>query len=307
MNELVPHNFAWSDPIYRQTVFIVLTAIFLGGLVTFLFRKKNYYFVSSWASIKSWLVLAPILFIVFGLPSPYPLIFLTLFSIYGAKAFFQIIGMFHKFWFVIVCYVGIIILGICSYFERTDLYNGVPILVLAASCLIPILKNSYQKMIQYISLTLLGFIFLGWSFMHLGLILKLQNGIYQIMYLLILTEFCDNTNIALGRTFSGKRIFSNISNKRTLIGTVVSILLTLFVAGAMRQLLPDRSEKYWLTAGLISSFGGVFGDLVMTVIRRDAGVKVVGAFIIGRGDYLHRMDRLVFVAPIYYYIMAAIQ
>jgi phosphatidate cytidylyltransferase len=54
-------------------------------------------------------------------------------------------------------------------------------------------------------------------------------------------------------------------------------------------------------SGLIAAFGGFIGDMVMTVIRRDAGIKVVGTFILGRGDFLHRMDRLIFVAPIYYY------
>jgi LacI family transcriptional regulator len=34
---------------------------------------------------------------------------------------------------------------------------------------------------------------------------------------------------------------------------------------------------------------------------KDAGIKEVGAFILGRGDFLHRMDRLIFVAPLYYY------
>ena len=78
------------------------------------------------------------------------------------------------------------------------------------------------------------------------------------------------------------------------------------LAYSMRHLLPDRSEKYWLAAGLIASFGGVVGDLVMSVVRRDAGVKIVGSFILGRGDFLQRMDRLIFVAPIYYIVMIAL-
>jgi phosphatidate cytidylyltransferase len=45
----------------------------------------------------------------------------------------------------------------------------------------------------------------------------------------------------------------------------------------------------------------------MSVVRRDLGVRIMGAFILGRGDFLHRMDRLIFVAPIYYYIMQFLQ
>ena len=71
----------------------------------------------------------------------------------------------------------------------------------------------------------------------------------------------------------------------------------------MRNLLPDQSEKYWLASGLIAGLGGGFGDIVMTVIRRDLGIRDYGVFILGRGDFLNRMDRLIFVCPIYYYVM----
>ncbi len=294
------------DPIYQETVIIVLSVLFVSGIVLFFLRESGFYFVSAWASIKSWLLAAPFLFLVFAIKDPGPLIVLTLIAIYGAKAFFQIIGMFHRSYFVIICYTGIVALGLSSYFEITQVYNVMPMIVLGACCLVPLIRNNYKRMIQYISITLLAFIFLGWSFMHLGLIYDLPNGIYQIMYLLILTEFCDNTNLAIGRYFKGFRLLPKVDPKRSLFSTAISIILTLVLAGAMRQLLPDRSEVYWLAAGLVASFGGILGELVMTVVRRDAGVKIVGPFILGRGDFLQRMDRLIFVAPIYYYVMKAL-
>lgn len=296
----------WADPIYRQTALVVLSIIFVSGLVTYFFRKRNYYFIAAWASIKSWLVAAPLLFIVLGLPSPWPLIALTLLGIYGSKIYFQILGMYHRSYFVFICYAGIAGLGLAAWQNNLTVYNNLPMLVLGASCLVPLVRNSYKHMIQYISLTLLGFIFLGWSFMHLGLLLNLPNGLYQIMYVIILTEFCDNTNLAVHRYFKDGKLFSEIDPKRTLGSTLVSILLTLFLAAAMRFLLPNPSETYWLAAGLIASLGGMVGDLVMDAVRRDADVKTVGPFILGRGDFLHRMDRLIFVAPIYYYVMLAI-
>lgn len=302
----IPLPTALENPIYRQTALIVLSIIFVSGFIVFFFRKKNYYFITSWASIKSWLFAAPILFFALGLPDPWPLIFLTALAIYGAKIFFQLMGMFHRSYFVLLCYAGIIGLGICCWYNRTDIYNIMPMCVLGASCLVPLVRNNYRRMIQYISLTLLAFIFLGWSFMHLGLILKFQNGIFQVMYLIILTEFCDNTNLASSRYFGKWKFISDINPRRTVGSTLVSFLLTLFLAGSMRFLLPDGSERYWLASGIIAAFGGMIGDLVMTVVRRDAGVRIVGPFILGRGDILHRMDRLIFVAPIYYYVMLAL-
>ncbi|ASD62931.1 phosphatidate cytidylyltransferase [Bdellovibrio bacteriovorus] len=297
---------AWENHIYRQTVLIVLSIIFASGLIVFFFRQKNYYFVQSWASIKSWLIAAPLMFLAMGMPEPWPLVALTALAILGAKIFFQIMGMFHRSYFVMICYAGIIGLGVCAWYDRLDIYNAMPMVVLGISCLVPLVKNSYKRMIQYISLTLLAFIFLGWSFMHLGLIMKMPNGVFQVMYLVILTEFCDNTNLAVSRYIGGWKMFPGINPRRTVGSTIVSALLTLFLAGCMRFLLPDGSEKYWLASGLVASMGGFVGDYLMTVVRRDAGMKTVGPFIIGRGDFLHRMDRLIFVAPIYYYVMTVI-
>lgn len=299
MNEIT----GWDSPIYQQTALIVLAALFMGAMINFFFRKKNQYSMIAWASIKSWLVFAPLMFGLMGLKQPFPITVLTLLALFGSKVFFQIMGMFHRSFFVYICYAGIVGLGISCYYDNLVIYNIMPMLVLGLSCLVPLLVREYKDMIQYMSLTLLGFIFLGWCFMHLGLILNFENGIYQVMYLIILTEFCDNTNLSISRYFRGSKLWAEISSRRTLASTAISIFLTMLLAYSMRHLLPDRSEKYWLASGLVASFGGVIGDLVMSVIRKDAGVKIVGQFILGRGDFLQRMDRLIFVAPIYYFVM----
>lgn len=294
---------AWTSPVYRQTVLIVLSLMFLAGVIVFFFRNKNHYFMVSWASIKSWLVAAPLLFGIMGTPEPYPLIGITMLAVFGAKVFFQILGMYHRSWFVIVCYTGILWLSYCIYTDQLEYYNLAPMMELGLISLIPLLRNNYKSMIQYMALTQLAFAFMGWSFMHTGLILKSENGIYQLMYLVILTEFCDNTTLAISRYIGSIKIFNRINPKRTLESTIVSILLTLLLAFAMRHLLPPGAEKFWLVSGLIAGIGGWIGDLIMTVIRRDLGIRDYGAFIIGRGDFLQRMDRLIFVAPIFYYIM----
>lgn len=292
----------WT-PVYQATMLWVLSFLFLSGLVLYFFRRKTYYFVVSWASIKSWLFVAPILFVLLGLPEPYPLVVITLIAILGAKIFFQLMGMYHRSYFVLVCYAGIIGLGLTIHWRRLDLYNLMPMITLGATCLVPLVRNNYKSMIQYIALTNLAFVFLGWSFMHLGLIMQFPKGIYQVMYLIILTEFCDNTNLAISRYIGRFKMFDRIDMKRSYESTIVSAAATIALAFVMRHLLPDDGDVYWFTSGIVASFGGLLGDLVMAVIRRDAGIRVMGAFILGRGDFLHRMDRLIFVAPIYYYVM----
>ena len=84
---------------------------------------------------------------------------------------------------------------------------------------------------------------------------------------------------------------------------MISFALTIALAWALRHLLPVRTEVFWISAGLVAALGGSLGDLVLSVIRRDLGIKDAGPFIIGRGDLLTIMDRMIFVAPIFYYVM----
>ena len=296
----------WSSPIYRQTALIVLSAIFLGGFLVYFVRNKNHYFMTSWASIKSWLIMAPIFFIFFRLTQPWPLIFITVLAIFGTKIFFQLMGMYHRSYFVTMAYLGIVCLSLAIYFDRHDVFNLIPMIFFGLFCMIPLARNNYKQMIQYISISNLAFVLLGWALMHLGWIMRLEKGLYQVMYLIILTEFCDNTNLSISKYIGRWHVFNRIDNKRTMESTIVSALLTVLLAFVMRYLLPDQSEVYWLVSGVIASLGGIFGDIVMTVIRRDAGIRVVGAFVWGRGDFLHRMDRLIFVAPIYYFVIVYI-
>ncbi len=293
----------WNDPLYRQTVYLVVGVLFVVGLALFPFRNKNTHTQAHWASLKSWLFAAPILLGLCGLPKLWPLIVMTAMAAWGAKIFFQMMGMYHRSNFVWATYIGVIGLAVAIHFDQPRLYDLAPMIFLGVICLIPILRNSAKQMIQYVALTLLCFCFLGWSFMHLGWIWKLEGGPYMVIYMIILTEVCDNFNLLLSRHIGKIKLFSRISPRRSLESGLIAFALTIALAWGLRHLLPVRTEVFWITTGLVCALGGSLGDLVLSVIRRDLGIKDAGPFIIGRGDLLTIMDRLIFVAPIFYYVM----
>jgi phosphatidate cytidylyltransferase len=297
----------WSDPLYQQTVALVLGVLFVLGIGLFFVRNQNTHTQASWASLKSWLFAAPILFIFCGLPTPGPIIVLTLVAILGAKTFFQMLGMYHRSYFVWATYIAIMCLAATIHFRWIEVYNVAPMIFLGIICLIPILRNSAKQMIQYLCITLLGFSFLGWAFMHLGWIWVLTGGPFLVVYLIILTELCDNMHLSLSRHIGKVKLFSKISPKRTLEAGIIAFAFTLLFAWGLRHLLPVRTEVYWISAGIVAALGGSLGDLVLSVVRRDLGIKDVGPFIIGRGDLLTIMDRMIFVAPIFYYVMWYLQ
>ena len=48
---------------------------------------------------------------------------------------------------------------------------------------------------------------------------------------------------------------------------------------------------------------GQLGDLTISVIKRDIGIKDMGATIPGHGGILDRMDSMCFAAPIFFHIV----
>ncbi len=298
----------WQNQLYVQTAGLIIGALFLMALVCFLFRNRSSIWFSGWASLKSWIFVAPLVFAAFATPRPWPLVFITFIAIFSAKIFFQMIGMYHRSWFVWMTYIFIFGLGYVIYKNgNPEYYNVSPMVFLGCIALIPLIRNSAAQMIQYLSLTLIAFCFWGWSLMHMARLVMLDGGELLVLYLYLLTEISENVCWVSSRAFGHIKPFSKISQKVTLEGMVVALVVTMLMAWGMRQLLPERSENFWVVAGLVAAVFGRFGDLILAVIRRDLGIKNTGIFIIGRGDLLSRVDKLIFVGPMYYYLFIYLQ
>lgn len=292
----------FSEPVYQQLVLILMTFLAVVGSGLFILQKKFNSFVAGWASVKAWVFTVPILLFVWGLDWPYPLYFLCLTALWGSRVFFQMTGMFHRSNFVWLNY-GVILLSF--YFierEWLEFYNITPVLTLFLCCMVPLIRNSYKHMVQYIALTLLNYCFI-WGFSHLGLIMKTEKGILTSLYVIILTEFFDNLYLLISRFSHKLKLVSNITSRRSFEGFFIAGCLTTLLGWGLRHLLPQDSETYWITISLCCILFGSTGDTILAVIRRDLGIRHINAFILGRGDFYSRLDRFIFVAPAVYYAL----
>src|SRR3954465_3820156 len=110
----------WNNPRYVENAAIVIGSLILLSVIAYLLKRQGPPYTSAWASLKSWLFVAPLLFAMFALPKPWPLIFVTWVGVLSAKSFFQMVGMYHRSWFVWVTYVFIFGMGYFIKYENTD-------------------------------------------------------------------------------------------------------------------------------------------------------------------------------------------
>jgi phosphatidate cytidylyltransferase len=291
----------WHNPEYVSVVTSVAAFFIIFGIVVYYLQTKNPKWIGVWAAIKSWVITSPIVFFFAALPTPWPLIFICVVAISGAKTFYQMTGMYHRSWFVWATYFFLILQGYSIYRGYDRFYNIMPMVFFICLTLIPILRNSATHMIQYMALALLNFIFMGWGFMHLGRMVLWSGGPLIVLFLVILFEFCESANYTITRAFGTHKPLDKITMRFSIEGFLISTALTILLAWGLRYMLPHHTEPYWLLGGLSVSIFGRIGGLLLTVIRRDLGIKESGIFIIGRDDILSRMDKAMFAAPAFYF------
>ena len=271
------------------------------------FRNQHHVCLMAYSSLQSWLFASIPFFFILLLPSPWSLMGITFLAIISKKTFFQLMGIYHRSFFLVICYMGTVLLALCIYGNHLFLYNLVPMLVFALLCLVPILRNAYKNMLQYLSLSLFSFMFLGWGVMHLAWILQKKEGFFLLFYLFVLIEFFDCGNLTLSSLVKGKRFLPQINSHRTTSASLVALVMTLGLAFCLQFALPDPILKeqpyFWLITALLATVGAVLGNLIMDVIRRDLGVRTTGVFVLGKGDFINRMQRMVFTTPLYYYFI----
>lgn len=126
-------------------------------------------------------------------------------------------------------------------------------------------------------------------------------GLGALLLLSIMTS--DAGQFLAGKLFGRRRLAPRISPNKTREGLYGGALITAAVAAAAGPLLTPLSRPVaaLLGAGLCGL--GLLGDLLISALKRDSGVKDSGAVLPGQGGLLDRCDSLLLAAPVYYHVV----
>ncbi|MFI3191166.1 phosphatidate cytidylyltransferase [Crenothrix sp. D3] len=122
-----------------------------------------------------------------------------------------------------------------------------------------------------------------------------------LIYLVFLTEFNDVAQYIWGKSFGKRKISPKVSPNKTVAGFLGGVLTTTALAVLLAPFLTPLAQYEAVGAGLLIGLSGFVGDVTISALKRDIGVKDSGSLLPGHGGILDRLDSLTYTAPLFFH------
>jgi phosphatidate cytidylyltransferase len=123
-----------------------------------------------------------------------------------------------------------------------------------------------------------------------------------LLYLVVLTETNDIAQYISGKLLGRHKIMPKVSPGKTIEGLIGGVLVTMALAIGLAPWLTPFDLLHSLFIGLLLSLSGFIGDVNISAIKRDLGIKDCSSLLPGHGGILDRIDSLIYTAPLFFHI-----
>lgn len=301
----------FASPIVRTYLLIATGLLVFAGTTISILKwglKKNA--DAAWHAFRGWLIMIPLVVGAILLGRVTTIVFFGIVALVGFTEFARATGLYRD-WLIAgwVCLgiAGLTAVALVSPPGTTDrgwygLFMALPVYVVAGVLIMPILRDRTKGQLQLIALGIVGFIYIGWMFGHLPFLANGENAAGYILFLLFSVPLTDVAAFTFGKFFGRHKFRPNISPNKTWEGSVGAFAVGMALPWLFRFSLPGFTTRELILAGLIVGIGSQLGDLSISVIKRDIGIKDMGALIEGHGGVLDRIDSLIYVAPLFFHM-----
>jgi len=138
-----------------------------------------------------------------------------------------------------------------------------------------------------------------------------DSGIFFMLFTLVVVVWCDAGAYFAGRAYGKRKLAPKVSPGKTVEGAIGGVLAGVLggcvAKGVFDVFWPPLSSSLdWLAVTLFAialSVVGILGDLIESLLKRDAEKKDAGWLLPGMGGVLDRIDSPLLAIPVMYYML----
>lgn len=288
--------------------------LLIASAITAILKKsnpdKNYTELSQ--RMSSWWVMVTIFTLAMVLSRNVSLVFFGLISFLALKEFFSIIPTRRAdrrvlFW----AYLAI---PVQYYWVSQEWYGMfiifIPVYMFLLLPMRMVIIGETKDFLRAAGTMHWGLMTMVFSISHVAYLLVLPatetakaGGPGLVLFLVFLTQFNDVCQFIWGKMLGKNKIIPKVSPNKTWQGFIGGIFSTTLFSVLLSGLLTPLSIEMAVAAGLLISIAGFIGDVTISALKRDIGVKDSGSLLPGHGGILDRVDSLTYSAPLFFHFM----
>jgi len=169
----------------------------------------------------------------------------------------------------------------------------------------PVIRADTGRAIRDLGMACVGVVIVSVLLVH-GVALGVEHGDAGIALVLALAVACALSDVGafvVGRTFGRHPLAPRLSPNKTREGVVGNVLgAALGLALFIPSIVPVFGWPFFLALIPLVAGGALWGDLLESAAKREAGVKDAGRWLPGFGGILDRMDSLLVTVALGYWI-----
>lgn len=261
-----------------------------------------------WLRLGSWCVLLPLMMGPVLLGREWVIGAVTLLGLACLREFDRATGLFREPLTAALVVLGILAVNFAALDHWYGFFVALWPLTVGVICVGTIPLDRPAGYIQRTALGLLAYMLFGAGLAHLSFMAN-DPGYRPILLMLLMTAaLSDVAAFTFGKLIGGPKLLPATSPNKSISGALGALAVTtLLVAAISREIFAGTplAQAHWLLAlGLVVGLAAQAGDLMLSSMKRDIGIKDMGALIPGHGGVLDRFNSLLLVAPASFHIIA---
>jgi phosphatidate cytidylyltransferase len=168
------------------------------------------------------------------------------------------------------------------------------------------LRGETQNFLRAVGTLSWGLMMTIFTLSHLAMLLvsgdtenPVAGGLGLLFFLVVLAQFNDVAQFTWGRLAGRHKVKPSVSPNKTWEGLIGGVATTTLAAALIGPYLTPMDHAWSALAGLIIGIAGFLGDITLSAVKRDLGVKDASGLIPGHGGILDRVDSLIYAAPVF--------